>query len=66
MGGWVGIITSNEVTVVGGDNSVLVSFLHILTVPLANAGSTSICQNCPTKLSEGLSLKGKCVSVNSS
>ena len=39
---WVSIISSSEVPVVAGDNSVLLSLLDVLSVPLTNARTTSI------------------------
>lgn len=56
MGCRIGIIAANKVTVVWGDDSILLSFLHVLTVPLANAGATGIGQHSPTKLTQSLGL----------
>lgn len=44
VGGGIGVITTSEVPVVGCDNGVLLAFLDVLTVPLADAGSTSVCK----------------------
>lgn len=56
MGGRVGIVAANEVTVVGGDDGVLVSLLHVLAVPLPDAGAAGIGQHRPAKLTQSLGL----------
>lgn len=56
MGGWVGIITTNEVAVVWSDNGVLLAFLYVLSVPLSNAWPTGIGQDCPAKPTQCFSL----------
>jgi hypothetical protein len=38
----VGVITTGEVTVVRGNNGVLVALLDVLTIPLTNAGTASV------------------------
>ena len=42
MSGGVGIVTTREVSVVGCDYSVLLAFLGVLSVPLANTGTTGV------------------------
>lgn len=59
MSGRVSIIPGSEVPVVGGDDSVLLPLLHILPVPLANAGSTSISKDHSTHIPQDLRLKEK-------
>lgn len=56
VGGGVGIVTASEVTVVGGDNGVGLALLYIMTVPLTNARTTSICKDHTSELFEGLQL----------
>ena len=45
MGGWVGVVSAREVPVVGGDDCVLLSFLHVLSVPLPDARPARIGQH---------------------
>ena len=42
MCGRVGIIPPGKIAIVAGYDGVLLSFLHILSVPLTNAGTTGI------------------------
>ncbi len=45
VGGGVGVISPCEVPVVAGDDRVLLSFLDVLSVPLADAGTAGIGEN---------------------
>ena len=54
MRGRVGIVTTGEVTVVRRDDRVLLALLHVLTVPLADAGSASVGQHGAAELLERL------------
>lgn len=56
VGSGVGVVTRGEVTVVRRDDRVLLALLDIATVPLANAGTASICEHHTTELLEGLEL----------
>ena len=56
----LGIISAGEVTVVRVDNGVLLALLDILTVPLANAGSTSVSQNQAANVVQRLSQAVAC------
>lgn len=56
VGSGVGVVTGSEVTVVRRDNSVLVTLLNVLTVPLTNAGTTGVGKDETTKVKEGLEL----------
>ncbi len=42
---WIGVVTSGEIPVVAGDDCVLLSLLHVLSVPLAYARPTGIGQD---------------------
>jgi len=53
VGGWVGVIAASEVTVVRREDRVSLALLDVLTVPLTNAWTASICQNHTTELLEG-------------
>lgn len=56
MSSGVGVITTGEVTVVRGNNGVLVALLDVLTVPLTNAGSASVSEDNTTKVAQSLGL----------
>lgn len=56
VGGWVGVIAASEVTVVRREDRVSLALLDVLTVPLTNAWTASICQNHTTELLEGSKL----------
>ena len=43
--GWVRIITSGKVTVVRGDDRVLLPFFDVATIPLTDAWSTGVCED---------------------
>ncbi|KNC29425.1 hypothetical protein FF38_06588 [Lucilia cuprina] len=55
MSGRVGIITTGEVTIVRGDNGVLVALLNVLTIPLTNAGPAGVSQDGTTEFVENIS-----------
>ena len=44
----VGVVATGEVTVVGGDNGVLLALLRILSVPLTDAGSAGVGKDLAT------------------
>ena len=50
MGSKVRIVTATEVAVVRRDNRVLFTFLHVVTVPLTNARTTSVGEHHTTNL----------------
>ena len=56
VGGRVGVVTASEVTVVGGDDGVGITLLHVLTVPLTNARATGVSQDDTAVLLEGSEL----------
>lgn len=56
MSSRVGIVTSSEVSVVRRDNRVSLALLDVLSIPLANARSTSVCEDKASKLLKGLQL----------
>jgi len=56
VGGGVGVVTASEVTVVGRDDGVGLTLLHILAVPLTNAGTAGVGENDTAKLLHGLKL----------
>lgn len=56
VGGGVGIVTTSEVTVVGRDDRVGLTLLHILTVPLSNARTTGVGKDDTTELLKSLKL----------
>lgn len=55
--GSVCVVAACEVAVVRVDDGVLLSFLDVCTVPLADAGAASVGQHCAAKLPERLSLQ---------
>lgn len=56
VGGRVGVVTASEVTVVGRDDRVGLTLLHVLTVPLPNARTAGVGENDTTELLQGLEL----------
>lgn len=56
VSGGVTIVTAGEVTVVGRDDGVGFALLHVLAIPLTNAGAASVGKNDTTELLEGLEL----------
>ena len=56
MGSRVAVIPLGEVPVVGGDDGVLDTLLHVLTLPLADARTASIAQHDATELGERIHL----------
>ena len=56
VGGGVGIVTTGEVTVVGRDDRVGLTLLHILTVPLSNARTTGVGKDDTTEFFKSLKL----------
>ncbi len=56
VGGWVGIVTSSEVTVVGREDGVCGSLWNILAVPLSDTWTAGVGENHTTELLEGLEL----------
>ena len=52
----VGVVTAGEVTVVGGDDRVLLALGDVLSVPLADARTTGVGKNNTTGLLEDLHL----------
>ena len=59
MGLRVGIVPPGEVPVVAGDNSVLLSLLDVLSVPLTDARATGVGQNKTTNVLQWLVLYKK-------
>ena len=57
MRGRIGIVPSGEVPVVAGDDGVLLSHLHVLPVPLPDAGPTGVGQDHTPDLRQGLVLQ---------
>lgn len=56
VGGGVGIVTTGEVTVVGGDDRVGLTLLDVLTIPLSNARTAGVGKDNTTVLLKGLEL----------
>jgi hypothetical protein len=54
VGGGVGIVSSSEVSVVRRDDRVDLALLDVLSVPLADAGSTSVGKDDTSDVLEGL------------
>lgn len=52
----VGVVSPREVTVVRGDDRVLVSFLDVLTIPLTDARPASVSQHGASEVSKSLRL----------
>jgi len=62
MGGGVGIVTSSEVTVVGGDGRVDVALLDVLPIPLSNVRTAGVSEDQAANTLESLDLSvtGNC------
>ena len=56
VGGGVGVVTAREVTVVGRDDGVGLTLLHVLTVPLTDAGTAGVGEDDTAELLQGLQL----------
>lgn len=56
VGGRVRIVSASEVSVVRRDNGVLLTLLDVSSVPLTNAGATSVSKDDTTEVEEGLEL----------
>lgn len=56
VSGGVGVVTASEVTVVGRDDGVGLTLLHVLAVPLTNARPTGVGKDDTAVLLEGLEL----------
>ena len=56
MGGGVGIVTSSEVTVIGGDNRVDITLLDVLPIPLSNTRTASVSEYQAANALESLDL----------
>jgi hypothetical protein len=54
VGGRVGVVTTSEVSVVRGDDRVLVTLLDVLPVPLSDTGSTGVGEDDSADVFEGL------------
>ena len=52
VSGGVGVVTGREVAVVRRDDRVLLALLHVLTVPLTDAGTASVGQNGSAELAQ--------------
>lgn len=57
MRGWIRVVPSGEITVVRRDDSVLVAFLDVLAVPLADAGTARVRQNSAAEISKDFRLE---------
>lgn len=53
----VGVISPGKVSIVAGDDGVLLSLLYVLSVPLSDAGTAGVGQHQPTYLFQGLILR---------
>jgi hypothetical protein len=56
VGGGVGVVTSGEVTVVGGDDRVDIALLDVLPIPLADVRAASVSKDQATNILESLDL----------
>ena len=54
---WVGVVAPSEVSVVAGDDGVLLPFLNVLSVPLTDARATGIGQHHSSYLLKWLVLE---------
>lgn len=64
MGGGVGVVSTGEVTIIRGDNSVFVSFLDVLSVPLTDAGSAGVGKDRASEFVEGFGLNKSRKNIN--
>lgn len=65
MRGWIRVISSSEITVIRRDDSVLVAFLDVLTVPLADAGTARVRQDGAAEISKDFRLESVIITCQS-
>ena len=54
MRGRVGVVATGEVAIVRGDDGILLPLLHVLAVPLADAGTARVGQDDTAKLAHDI------------